>query len=174
MQLPYPCKYKGFTLIELMVVVSILAIVSGIMIPSFSTYTRNQTLKQAQENFKSDLRSIQNRALTGASSDVTLGGNLVKYWGVNFVANSSTYTSLIASSAACAGGTTQLVQTFSLPATVSFSSTSGGCYLFSMDDGSIYNTSGSRIGTVPIDLVNTSSATRTVTINGAGLIYSSN
>jgi len=51
MKLPRSAS-KGFTLVELMIVVGILAVVSGIMIPSFSGYTRNQTLKQAQENLK--------------------------------------------------------------------------------------------------------------------------
>ena len=73
---------KGFTLVELMIVVGILAIVSGIMIPSFSTYTRNQTLKQAQENLKSDLRSAQNKALTGTGSDTLINGNPVLYLAV--------------------------------------------------------------------------------------------
>lgn len=46
-------------------VVSIIAIIGGGIIPSFSQYLNDQNLKQAQEQLKSDLRTIQNKALTG-------------------------------------------------------------------------------------------------------------
>ncbi|MBW6441751.1 type II secretion system GspH family protein [Patescibacteria group bacterium] len=84
-------KYsKGFTLVELLVTMSIIAIITGGIVPSFTGYIKNQNLKQAQEQFKSDLRTIQNRALTGAFSDRQLSGSYVSYWGALFTAGSGT------------------------------------------------------------------------------------
>jgi prepilin-type N-terminal cleavage/methylation domain-containing protein len=87
-------KHNAFTLIELMVVVMILAILTISVIPSFSSYLRNQTLKQAEENLKSDLRSLQNKALTGTASDQVVGtpGASLRYWGATFTNNGTSFT----------------------------------------------------------------------------------
>lgn len=74
----------GFTLLELLLVVGIVAVIMGGIIPAFSNYMENQDLTQAQEQLKSDLRSIQNRAITGALSESLVGGNRANYWGVMF------------------------------------------------------------------------------------------
>jgi prepilin-type N-terminal cleavage/methylation domain-containing protein len=173
MKLPSPINNKGFTLVELMVVIGILGIVSGIMIPSFSNYTKNQSLKQAQENFKSDLRSIQSRALTGTGSDLMINSKPALYWGVTYTEGGASYSAVIASSATCSGSDAQSSQTFNLPTNITFDGSSTRCYLFGMEDGSIFNTSSARIGTTAISL-RQSTTLKTVTINGAGLIYSSN
>ncbi|EKE00451.1 MAG: hypothetical protein ACD_22C00018G0001, partial [uncultured bacterium] len=79
----------AFTLIELMIVVGIIAILTSIMIPSFNFYIANQNLKQAQEQIKNDLRTVQNKALTGALS---ADASAPLYWGVKFTDNSTKYT----------------------------------------------------------------------------------
>jgi prepilin-type N-terminal cleavage/methylation domain-containing protein len=79
----------GFTLIELMVVIGLVAILSGAILPNFSTYINNQNRKQAQEQVKSDLRTIQNRALTGVGYTST-----DTHWGIYFGVGSSTYSFL--------------------------------------------------------------------------------
>lgn len=71
---------SGFSLIELMVVFSLIAIVSGIGFASFAGYSRRQTLSQAA----SDLKSIIDRAKFDALSSVKPaslcpGENLVGY-----------------------------------------------------------------------------------------------
>ncbi|OGC68697.1 hypothetical protein A2415_01955 [candidate division WWE3 bacterium RIFOXYC1_FULL_39_7] len=75
---------KGFTLIELLVVVTIIVVITGALIPSFAGYIRNQNVKQAQEQLKSDLRTAQNKALTGTLSDTFVGTNPVAFWGIRF------------------------------------------------------------------------------------------
>jgi len=77
-------KSRGFTLIELLVVVTIIVVVTGALIPSFAGYIRNQGVKQSQEQLKSDLRTAQNKALTGTLSDTFIGTNPVQFWGVRF------------------------------------------------------------------------------------------
>jgi len=90
MILPSKNQQKAFTLIELLMVVSIMTIVAGITIPSFTGYMKNQTLKNAQEQFKSDLRSIQNMALTGSKYDTNVTGGPAKYWVMKWSTNAST------------------------------------------------------------------------------------
>lgn len=83
---------QGFTLIEILLVVSILAVMTATLIPSFDSYIKNQNLKQAQEAVKNDLRTMQNRAMTGASS-----ASGINYWGIYFADESNSY-SLVSSS----------------------------------------------------------------------------
>lgn len=80
-----PAINFGFTLIELLVVISIIAIITGAIVPNFNTYIKNQNLRQSGDQIKTDLRSIQNRALTGVGYDIYKG-----YWGVKFDTGIST------------------------------------------------------------------------------------
>jgi prepilin-type N-terminal cleavage/methylation domain-containing protein len=93
MYLPNTCqqssKQKGFTLLELMVVVGIIAVLSGFAIPNFNSYINNQNLRQSQDQVKNDIRSVQNQALTGSMMSSATG---LKYWGIKFVTNSSNYS----------------------------------------------------------------------------------
>ena len=89
MNMNLPKYSKGFTLLELLVSVSIIGIIAGGIIPSFSGYIKNQNLQQAQEQFKSELRTIQNKALTGSLSDTLIGGSYAEYWGLRFLPSDS-------------------------------------------------------------------------------------
>src|SRR3989339_87547 len=75
---------KAFTLIEVMVVIAVLTVLTVSIVPSFSGYLKNQNVKQAQETLKSDLRSVQNKALTGVLSDTG-----AYFWGILLAADSN-------------------------------------------------------------------------------------
>ena len=74
----------GFTLVELLISVSIILILSGILIPSFSGYLNNQNVLQGAEQLKSDLRTVQNKALTRVGADTE-----AKYWGLKIASDSA-------------------------------------------------------------------------------------
>jgi len=88
-------KQDGFTLAELLLVVSIIAIMSAASIPGFRGYIRNQNLKQSVEQVKSDLRSVQTKAMAGSGADSNPD---LSYWGITFFAGLPTYNSFTATS----------------------------------------------------------------------------
>lgn len=55
----------GFTLIEMMVVISIIALISGIGVARYNRFNRRQQVKESGKDFVSVLRNTQNRAITG-------------------------------------------------------------------------------------------------------------
>src|SRR4030042_6751224 len=78
------CKSKGFTLIELLVVITIFGIITSLITASYVTFERGQRLRNAAETLKSDIRLVQNKALSGDKSTVS-----------NCVEDSNTKTTLI-------------------------------------------------------------------------------
>lgn len=56
---------SAFTLIELMVVMSIAAIIATLTIPSYIRFNRSQEVKQGAVFLKSNLRDAQNRSFSG-------------------------------------------------------------------------------------------------------------
>jgi prepilin-type N-terminal cleavage/methylation domain-containing protein len=165
MILPSKNLLKAFTLIELLMVVSILTIVAGITIPSFTGYMKNQTLKNAQDQFKSDLRSVQNLALTGSKYDTSVTYNSItspaKYWVLKWNNAGSTYTSYLiydfiakgsSYTAICASlsGSSVTQTSYNLPSGVTFlkskllaseSVCTNECIFFNMFDGGTQFTS---------------------------------
>lgn len=94
------CFKSGFTLIESLIVVSILGILLGIGIAAYNVFNRNQILSQTAKNIKEDLRLTQSKALSakkdcgickgadgvcGNTDDIVLDG-----WFVSFTSNSYT------------------------------------------------------------------------------------
>lgn len=55
----------GFTLIEFIVVMSIISLIFGIGIVRYQDFNRTQTIKSAGLTFKNELREIQGRAVAG-------------------------------------------------------------------------------------------------------------
>jgi|GEM_PF-3090466 len=75
----------GFTLVELLVVIAVLAVVLAFSLPSFNDFTKSQYLTQAAEQVLGDLRSAQSRAQNG----VVDGSK--ECWGLVMVAGQAYY-----------------------------------------------------------------------------------
>ena len=133
---------KAFTLIELLIVVSLITIITGALLPSFNNYIDAQNVKQAQEQVEDELRTLQNKALNGENASVELASGQVEYWGVEFASGSTTYTTFIAvDTTACGGGATEddnrdTIKTSSaLPGNSEIISPITGCVFFSFENG---------------------------------------
>jgi len=66
----FQSKYLGFTLIESMVVITVVGILATVSIPSYSNYVNSQKIQQSQQNIFSTLRQIRMQAVTQAQSVV--------------------------------------------------------------------------------------------------------
>lgn len=140
---------RSFTLIELLMVISIITIVAGITIPSFTGYMTNQTIKNAQDQFKNDLRSVENMALTGSKYDtsVTCGATTcpARYWVVKWLPSGSSYSTYLlydigtAFESTCNSlpGVYTKQFSYTLPVGITFKGTTGcnECLFFNMSDG---------------------------------------
>ena len=159
---------KAFTLVELMISITIITIISASIIPAFSRYIRNQNLKQAQEQLKSDLRNIQNKALTGSLSDQFINGNSkMKYWGVKFTQGFQSYEFFI--SALDTDCTVPMLS----QGTNSFSDgikslSNSGCMFFSISNGGISSLES------PIIIGYSNDESKEILFNSTGLIYVDN
>ncbi len=136
---------SGYTLVEILVVVSIMSIFGVMAIYGIKNTSNSQSVTDAQRNFISDLRATQNKVINGAD-------------GVNFknvVINSPNQYNYVVD-----GTTTKL------PNGVYFSTpTTRICF----NNPSL--TTSSCTNTFPINVsVTNGSTTKSVTIEGAGLI----
>lgn len=125
---------NGFTLVELLLVVALIAVLSSFLIPGFSTYIDVQNIRQAQELVKSDLRTVQNNALTGVGTS----SSTTAYWGLKISSqNANTYgffRAATADSSSC--GSASIEQNgANLPGKVVIRDGSGGCIFFSIRNG---------------------------------------
>ena len=168
-------KYsKGFTLLELLISISIIAIISAGVIPTFSGYIKNQNLKQAQEQLKSDLRSVQNRALTGSLSDQFLDSNRTAYWGIMFTNNSGSYTYFVSANDTLCPPSVKLDQGgATLPNEIKYVGTTG-CYFFSIKNGDISKYPTTLPNQIDLKYAISDESVKSVLFNSAGLIYTVN
>lgn len=65
MRFPCPIRQKGFTLVEMLVVMTIIGILFAVGIARYQVFNRNQILTQAAEELKNNLRLAQQKALAG-------------------------------------------------------------------------------------------------------------
>ncbi len=154
-------RRNGFTLVEIIIVVSIISLLTAGLIPSFSNYTKSQTLKQAQEQIVSDLANVQNRALAGEQGSGVTG---TKYWGIRFADGSATYEYFAHTTATCPSGTPNIQKSQTLTGEVEIDISGTGCVFFSTANGD-------ATGLSSINVKETDSSTcRKININSAGLI----
>lgn len=150
---------KAFTLLELLVVVSILTVMTGVLIPNFNNYINSQSLRQAQEAVKNDLRTAQNRALTGAESDLGIA-----YWGIRLNNGADQYDFVKSVNFDCSFATDSTISDRLPGGTTIAASSSPICVFFSMANGD-------RAGSVDkVYIRGPSNRCRSIDVNQYGLI----
>lgn len=77
---------KGYTLVELLVVLSIMAIVSIVVFVNFKTFSQDQILKKTAGDIQSFLREAQ----SNATSSLNCGSSSGVSWAVKFLADKQT------------------------------------------------------------------------------------
>lgn len=159
---------QGFTLIELLLVVALIAILSSFLLPGFTNYIDSQNLNQGVEQIKSDLRSAQNKAISG----VDASNPDTNYWGLKFTEGASVYEEFKSTGNSNCADITGTGKSESLLGGVVITGvdvTNGGCVFFSLRNGDA-----NVIGTVfpnRIDVTYPGDvATNGVEINSAGRI----
>ena len=114
---------KGFTLLELIVVFTVIAILSTMGIASFVSYSRNQTLVQAGSDLENTITLARSRALSQVVPAVCSGQVLNGYQvDINTLNNSYTLSVI------CLG--THSIQATTLPANITFSSQTTASSIF--------------------------------------------
>jgi prepilin-type N-terminal cleavage/methylation domain-containing protein len=56
---------KGFSIVELLISVTIIAIIAAMALPAFKNFSNSQVLKSITQQIKTDARSTHNKALNG-------------------------------------------------------------------------------------------------------------
>ncbi len=94
MQRYLPKYKKGYSIIELLVVVVIMGFLAALVIPSFSNFQQDQDLKLSAEEMKANIRLAQSRSLSGSkgttcdATDTLLGW----YFAIQSGAAQNTYS----------------------------------------------------------------------------------
>jgi len=166
---------SGFTLVELLISVSIILILSGILIPSFSGYLNNQNILQGVEQLKSDLRTLQNKALTRVGADTG-----AKYWGLKIASDSANKYYFFNSTGNAQNPDCDLASTSTasvkLPGEVIIrngpSAGSGFCVFFSIVNGDVnmVKPQGALSNRISLGYAGSGSNCRAVEINSAGMM----
>jgi Tfp pilus assembly protein FimT len=138
---------SALTLIELIITITIFALVTAVVIPAFSNFNQRQQLTRAVEQVRTDLRAMQSQAVSGAEGS---------QWAVIFNAGADTYQM-----GQYAAGSLVDPQTKNVPGDVDL--TTSPAVVFDRLTGESVN------GQHQINL-SLSGTTRTVTVNSGGNI----
>jgi prepilin-type N-terminal cleavage/methylation domain-containing protein len=139
---------KGFSIIELLIVLGIIVLVSIIIFPAISKFKDTQTLKTSVEDVSS---------LIAKARVQTISGNEGRAFGVTIDASTKTFTLY-----ALSGGTKITRETTTLPSQIAVSTTT--------TDIQFEKVTGEAVSSGTITLTNQSGLTRTITVSGIGTI----
>ncbi len=173
---------RGYTLIELLIVIVISGLVAAIVFFGIRSYSNSQSVTNAQLEFVSNLRSLQTQVYNGAqglNNQYILLQNNQSSYGVYDNTNTLLRTvTLPAKVKLPVGYPPFLAICFANPNLTSYSNLSGvsecyqcnaGIYFACQSDGASFTQIGSTPTTFQIGLTN-GSITKYVTIEGSGMV----
>lgn len=105
-------SYKGFTLLELILVIAILAILTVAGVSSYRSFGNDVQIKGIAQILSGDLRQAQSNSMIG------VGGFK---WGIHFVNGTNDYYQLFSTPDVYSNIATVIVSTTTLPSNMSFS-----------------------------------------------------
>ncbi|HSW96776.1 MAG TPA: prepilin-type N-terminal cleavage/methylation domain-containing protein [Candidatus Saccharimonadales bacterium] len=157
---------KGFTVVELLIVISIMAVLSVVSIASFSTFNNSQQLNTAALNVKNMMQYAKSQALSQINT-CTAGQTLVGYKLLACCQGGSCPVCLSNNSyevdVVCSGGST-FVKGENFPNGVTFDTSNSTSYSF------LFNTlSGTVTGTGNL-ILKQSNVTKKISVSSTGVI----
>ena len=170
---------KGFTVVEMLVVLSIIGTITGIVVFNVGSQQRNLALLRSAQNLSLNLRRVENFALsskTFKTSGVPCG------WGIHFSGAGSTNYIIFADKAINANCSdrdftravdgSEDLENINIDMQITFSSFSGGLsdVIFSPPEPTVVFVPNQTTATIV--LVNKSGTTKTININKTGFISS--
>lgn len=167
---PAELNLRGFTLVELMIVVGIMILLTGFLLPNFTSYIDSQNLNVGADKVIVDLRAAQSRALAGVEED-----GLNTFWGVKFFSGAdqyvfSTTTEPTDYSAACAAITLSSGEKRQpLKSSVVIKNSADTCVFFSFDNGNAFSATGMNIYLGDADAISGGTC-KLITVNAVGLV----
>ncbi|OGH41754.1 MAG: hypothetical protein A3H79_01245, partial [Candidatus Levybacteria bacterium RIFCSPLOWO2_02_FULL_36_8b] len=121
-------KQKGFTLIELMIALSIMAVLGTVGIAGFRNYSQIQVLQSAVNDFASVLNTARSRALSQVKPpDICGSADTLDGYGVKISATSENSYSLIL---VCSGLNESIDKAKTFPKGISFADADNGKFFF--------------------------------------------
>ena len=157
---------RGFTLIELLVASAILAVLTAVSISHFGVFSANRELNRAAEQFMTDLRAVQNRALSAV--DREFEGEDYHWWGIEFESGSPEYRVCQSSSGAPPLVCDRLARTKSLPSGFDFAV--GGAVWFKMVTGEVEGAGTITVRRTGVDCAASPDGCRDVIVSAGGRI----
>jgi prepilin-type N-terminal cleavage/methylation domain-containing protein len=149
---------KGFTLVELIVVFSVIGILTSLGLASYSSYNGKQTVQSAATDVVTMLNTAKSQSLSQVIPS-SCASNPVTGYQVDVTVGSQQYTL----SAIC--GTKQVITTSNLPAKVTFDNGSTTTVFYPIATGTIANASSISITGYGITKIISISQAGTVSVN---------
>jgi len=84
-----PKASKGFTLIELMIVIGVLAILTATAIPAFGSFNQRKRFKSSVDTFVNDLESMRNKSQSAIVHSTAIPSQVD--WAIQYNCGLSTY-----------------------------------------------------------------------------------
>jgi len=167
-------KNKGFTLIEALVVLFVISLLSILMLANYQSNKEKNILLQMDQKLISDLRKVQNMAMSGTEIPGLCSVSSICYGYGVYINSNSSYILFADKNDNKSYNNGEAFETVNLssPVTIQSTSPSPVTIFFSPPDPKTYinQDNGATVSAVIILQIQGTSSTETININTAGLI----